>query len=544
MKNRNKFLATFCLFLAQFLVASKHKALADEIDLPSLEAPDLQDASSDNVENPEALLLRLQRDDLRSLMQGIINKLTSKPIRGYSNQSILTDHRFGQIGVHGIAYEFKLKNVNVSLHRGFLRFTVELNDARLQFDRITLNKNQTRWCSNLPIYSGEASIPVTADVSLLIQDYAVDLKVSNQQIGLTKENFRIGKPSHCHALPGFNWLVRHLTPWFTKIARERIKESISTTVIENARRTIQSLNDFLQVNITLPFAAHPVPAFYATVRVWPAEFVIEPDVIRFGMGADVFFDPDFRSGASKLSLVNRDRAAVSPQNAPASITNSNSPTYAGIKRSLLAAILNEANKKGLFRFDTDATSWPQLEEFLSVDTIGNILPDANTRFAAATSFSLVAQGASTTEVQIEPLGPGGLPILMLKLRDFRLSVLAEGQPYYELVLDLDLGLKAGYDRDNHKLVFGLKGIHASVLSHNFSTTLMPPARDARFDDEAFAEFIDRINSRIAKSPTSMMAIELPELTIGDRRLEFLGSHLREDAVTLDGHIVDARLQTL
>lgn len=542
MNNRNKFSASLYLLLAGYCLATCAAAATADQGTGLFDAKYDDHIATDDAANSESLLLRVRHTDLRSLMQGWIKKLISQPIRGHYKSPIYTDHRFGQLGVHGVAYEFQIASIDVAPAKGSLKFYFELKNLNIKLDRITFDKKERRWCSDLPITSGKGIIPLSADATLVVQDYAIDLDVSNQHIGLTRDNFFIGKPSRCHALPGFNWLLRRLTPWFAKIVRDRIKENISISVVDGARRTVQSLNDFLQINITLPFAADPVPAFYATVRVWPANFVVESDVIRFGMGADIYFDPDFWRIRPDASLHARKLAPLARPALDDKLADG-SPTYAGIKRSLLAAILNEANTKGLFRFRTDAQAWPQIAEFLSIPALAQILPDAQRRFSAQTAVSLVAHGAKSTDVRIDPLGPGGLPILLLKLKDFQLSVQAAGQAYYELLLDLDVALEAGYNRERHELVFGLSGINAHISQHQFADELSPPILDTRFLRTGFEQLMTRINSKIAENSTRIMGIHLPDLVLGDRRLEFLGSQLREDSVTLDGHVVETQLSS-
>jgi hypothetical protein len=505
-------------------------ARAEIVNAPRSLAPASEDTT--DLQSDAAFLLRLQAHDLRALIKGLEQGFRSNPIDGRYDESIFSVHPLGTLGVHGIRYSFRIAALDVLPADGYLAAALRLEDVQVTVDRVTFDEAQTRWCSNLPLSSAGGAIPAYADATVVVEDRFVDLDVTRQGVGLDASNFRIGRPDHCEALWGFNWLIRRLTPWLAGVIRERIKESIAKAIVDVARQSVQSLNDMLQITITLPFSPKPAPDFYATVSVWPATFEVQRDRVSFGMGADVVVDPDFLP-----------RAAVARQRAPddgwQELDGAPTPTYAAVRRAFLSSVLGEANRKGLLRFRIDPRRVPAAADFLTTATIADMLPDAATRFPPDTALALVAGGAAATGIRLEPQGPGGLPILVFELRGLRLDLEAAGRPYFELKVDLDVALRAGYDAATRQLTLGMTSVTAVARRHAFATGLQPAPADAGFEETRFAQLIERLSAILERETGHLIGISVPDVVVGDRRLEFLGSELREDAVTVDGRIVEA-----
>lgn len=491
-------------------------------------------ATSDptDLRSDEAFLLRLQAHDLRALIKGLEQGFRRNPIQGRYDEPIFSEHPLGTLGVHGLHYSFRIAALDVLPAGGYLAATLRLEDVQVMVDRVTFDEEQTRWCTKLPLSSAGGAIPAYADATVVVDDRLVDLNVTRQGVGLDASNFRIGRPDHCEAVWGFNWLIRRVTPWLAGVIRDRIKESIAEAVVDVARRAVQSLNDMLQITITLPFSAKPAPDFYATVSVWPAAFEVDHDRVSFGMGADVVVDPDFLPRATAV----RQLPSESWRQALGSALM---PTYAAVRRAFLSSVLGEANRKGLLRFRVDPRRVPAAAVYLTTATIAGIIPDAAVRFAPDAAFALVAGGAATTGIRLEPQGPGGLPILVFELRGLRVDIEAAGRPYYELMVDLDVALQAGYDAATRQLTLGTTSVTAVARRHAFAAGLEPAPADANFDEEQFAQVIQRLSAIFEQESGRLIGIGVPDVVVGDRRLEFLGSELREDAVTVDGRIVDA-----
>lgn len=497
-------------------------------------------APADNSESfapaESAVVLRLQTDDLRNLIKGIGQQLSRTPITGRYAGSIYGVHPFGPLGVHGIQYQFDLKSLDVTPAEGYIALAIRIENVQVMIDRVTFNHSESRWCEEVPLSSRSGSINVSAEATVVVQDRSVDLGVTSHHVGLSATNFHVGTPARCHAFKGFNWLIRHMTPWFASLIRDRVKESITATIVDAARRTVRSLNDVLQVSITLPFAAKPAPAFYATVSIWPANFEVRSGIVSFIMGADVRVDPDTLPGTSPWTFVGSDSTLETDFFDRS--TRDSLPTYIGIKREFLSAVLTEANDKGLFNFRFDSSQAPEAAELLTAEILGNIIPDSKDRFAPGTDLTLVAKGARATNVVIRPQGPGGLPILTAKLEQLALGIEVAGVPYYHLVVNLDVLLQAGYDRSHRELTLGLAGVQATTIEHGFEPNLSPTPRDHRFSEEQFGSLIKVISAALEERSRRLVAIGLPSLDVAGMRLELLGSQLREDAVTLDGHIVE------
>jgi hypothetical protein len=182
---------------------------------------------------------------------------------------------------------------------------------------------------------------------------------------------------------------------------------------------------------------------------------------------------------------------------------------------------------------------PAAAAFLTTATITDVIPDAATRFPPDTAIALAAGGAATTGIRLEPQGPGGLPILVFELRGLRLDIEADGRPYYELTVDLDVSLQAGYDAAARQLALGMTSVTAVARRHAFAAGLQPAPSDAAFDEKQFARLIQGLSAILEHESGHLIGISVPDVVVGDRRLEFLGSELREDAVTVDGRIVEA-----
>ena len=497
-----------------------------------LNAPESGSSEKTLVPAETALVLRVQTDDLRSVIKGVGHQLGQAHITGRYEGPIFGEHPLGPLGVHGVSYSFDLRMLDVTPANGYIALSISIENLKVMIDRVTFNQAETRWCANVPLSSYAGAIHVSADATVIVQDRYVDLGVSGQHIGLSASNFHVGAPEFCHAFSGFNWLIRRMTPWFANLIRDRVRESITGAIIDAARRTVRSLNDVLQVSITLPFAAKPAPAFYATVTIWPAHFEVQSGVVSFSMGADVHVDPDALQIPEGTTT--DDDYGVRKSESITSV-----PTYAGIKREFLSAVLNEANKKGLFKFRVDASEAPEAADLLTTDVLANIIPDAKQRFLPGTELTLVAQGAETTHVTIEPQGPGGLPILTVQLKNLALGIEVAGSPYYKLLVNLDVLLHAGYDRSGRELALGLQGVQVLTREHEFDAQISPRPSDQQFDNEQFAQLIKNISSTLEARSRRLIAIGLPSFDIAWMRLDFLGSQLREDAVTLDGQIVEA-----
>lgn len=472
----------------------------------------------------DALIVSLEHGDLGRFAQGLVEGPLKAPMTGRYEERISQEYWFATVGVQGIAYSFRIADLRLVPRDGHLHADVQISDLNVNVEWLTFNESGSRFCQNVPIWSGQSHIPAWGDVHVGASGRRVAVETSGVGIGLGGDNFVFGEPAYCDTIWGFNWLVRYLVPWIGGLARDRIAEGVAEAAAKAAREVGQDLDQMLSINITWPFDIEPAPAFYATVGIWPHKIETTPDRFKVVMGADLDLDPD-----------TAERPAL-PQAKPRRFASLFDTSFLGLGRPLLAMVLQEANEKGLFNLTLSQTSAPKAQDLLKAHTLAPILPDAATRFAPDTPISLELANAARTAVSLEPMGPGGFPIIDMLIEGLPLRIDAAGAPYYHATLDLNLRFAFGYDAPNRRLVLSFQSFDARYAGGRFADGLSPAPTDTRTDLTAFTALVRQIEGRLVGGAGSMFSLEVPDLALGERTLRLWGSSVREDYVTLDAII--------
>jgi hypothetical protein len=495
--------------------------------LPQVVAAQLTQTENDSVSGrdvTDALMVNLQENDLDSITAGIAGMLAGETFTGRSDELIQQDAWLTTIGVQGIAYSFRIAGVEVTPENGYLAAAVRLADVQINVENIYLDSSNSWGCRNLPISSAGHEVPATSNVSVWAADRTLQISASTSHVGLDGDNFQVGSPAECDGALGVGWLLRQVLPWVVGLARDRIAEGAAAAAEGLARKTGESLNNYLNFAVTLPVSVPPAQGFNATVALWPERIEITPSRFRLLGGAHVELDPDPRL-ADEKSLPKA--LAKLPEALP---------SWIGLGRPLFAAIAAEASSKGLLDLQVDAEKIPWAERHLTVATLATILPDAADRFPADAPVSITIDGAAGSNVGLVPCGPGGIPIIESVLSDVTMTISVADEVYYRVGGDLVVALGAGYRQDERELALAFDSLTFKVKSHGFAPGVSPADDD--FNEAALTAAVADWNADLLARYATLVGVALPNVPIGGKSLTFVGSRVEDDFLTIDALVED------
>jgi len=475
----------------------------------------------------DSMILDLGHDDMLELGQGIEDLLGQAPITGRYDQHISEPLSFATVGIDGVSYSFDLEGLSLDPDQGRIHAQVQVKDLNVTIERLSFNDSGSMYCTNVPITSSTNFIPVTFDVVPSVTDRRTALAVEQIQIALASDNFQVGQPAECHTVWGFNWLVRRILPLTARIVRSRIADGVEQAISTLVDQLSERNAEVLQISFTWPFKIDPVPAFYATIHVWPSDVEVTPEHFRFGLGADVSFDPDpvvqTPHEEENLSLYRR-------------LFSDAQPSYLGVARSFLEQLVGAANQQGLFDLTLDRKSLPQGADLMDAAHLSQVLPDAATRFAPDTPVAWTFSKAQTITVATADSGEDGVPTLEVHLGGLGLQLMVGGKPYYEMTTDAVLRFGFGFNHERGELGLTFESFASQVKDSHFAPELTPQPADTRFDNERFTELVQVMSSRLRGDDGRLLTLALPNIHVGRRTLELLGSSVRDDFVTLDARV--------
>ncbi len=484
-------------------------------------------AENDSSSVPKALLLNLERSDLGAFAEGLSDVFADRPIAGRFDERIEQSYWFGTVGVEGIGYSFGISDIQTTPQNGYVRAAVSVDNLEANIDILTFNDARTMYCENIPVTANGVSIPVATNARPWIDaDHNFHLVVDGSEVILGSDNFAIGEPAACHTIWGFNWLVRRIIPWTSGLLRSRVAASVESAIGKVADELTEQYGALLQVGVTLPVSKPPVPPFYATVRLWPDSVVITPERFRFQVGAEVTFDPDLR-----LAEETESRSLVDL------LPAGQLPSFLGLARDFIEHVVAEANAKGLLSFRIDRSVAPESADLLSAGVVSLMIPDAQTRFAPEAPVALAFNGATAVHTAVEPCGgPGGIPIIDFQLTGLKVGVSIDDAPYYDMSLDVHVRVAAGYSSERRRLELAFVALDAKLVTGAFASGLTPAPIDQSFSQEFLTFFVKQLNDKVKAEHSSIFSLDLPNLALGSKTVNFVGSSFRDDYLTLDAVI--------
>lgn len=479
---------------------------------------------------PDAVAVSLEAADLAGLAAGIKNEFFAHPIEGRTDERYEQSYWLSTFGIEGLSYRVAVDRITLAPRNGRLHAAVTLRDLEVNVDRIFFNTSGSLYCSDMPLSSAGGTIPVSAELVPHAEGRALDVQASAVHVGLTAGNYEPGEPAACQVVPGLNWLLRKTLPLVAELLRPALEQTIEHRIEAEARTLASSLTDVLTAEITLPFAVAPAPAFNATIGLWPSAVAVTAERFQLKFGATVAFDPD------------RKRPARDGTRADSSAflrLARRLPSYLGLSRRLIETTLNEANRQGLFAVRINNETIPAASNLMTARGIAPFLPDAEDRFDPLDLVTLRLRGAEEVGVVLNPCGPGGIPIIDVILDDLAVTVEVNGRPYYGLKLAMRLAFEAGLRASDHQLVLGITHLTTSFKSGAFDAGLDPVPADPSFNARSFGLFMRQVDEQLRGGPGRLLQVGLPDVHFGASTLEFVGSSVRDDYVTLDARVVQA-----
>ncbi len=473
---------------------------------------------------PDALVLSLAASDMTQLAQGLLDGPLAAPLEGRADVRVEQSFWFLTMGIDGIRYKARIADLSIEPRQGRLRARARLADLDVNIEKVFFNRAGTLFCRDMPIASGDGEVPVGVDMTPRAADRTLDLGAEEVRVGLTSRNYRPGQPASCHTFWGMNWLLRQTLPLAARLLRPVLEHELEKRLLAAAREVSGELGNYVTAEITLPFSQGSAPAFNGTFGVWPSTVNITPDALQLKLAAELSFDPDpphvapRRAGRAK---------AFDP------FASELLPSWIGLKRSLFAALVAEANRAGLFRFTLS-------QGLLTVSDLARIIPDAATRFGPEQEVGLHLAGAAETSVIIKPDGPGGIPIIEAYLDGLEVVTKVDGEDYYSLRTSVRLTFQAGYSPSEEAVVLELLSLTARPQTGAFSPHLEPAPEDRRFDRVGFHDYVRTLEARLRDGDERILRLSLPDIAMGSRKLDFLGSSVRDDYLSLDATVVPDR----
>jgi hypothetical protein len=472
---------------------------------------------------PDNLIFSLTGEDLDGLAQGLVQQYLSEPLDGHTDERFTETSGPFTYGIDGATYHAVIERVDLTPRRGQVHALVTLRDVRIKADKVFFNETESLYCSGMPFDATSRPVPVGGEISAATNGGHLQLAFSGVQVALDGRSFEPGQPDSCHTVPGLDWLVRRVVPVATRLMRASLEQTLARRIEQALAKLPTDLTDALTAEITLPFDLQPAPKFYATFKIWPDALTITPERLNFTLGAAVTFDPD--QPARKV----RRRPAIL-----AAAEGLRADSYFGISRGLIETTLNSANQAGLFKVRIDGDTLAPAANILLASKLSAFLPDAATRFDQLAPVGLRLKGASGIGAKVLPCGPGGIPIIEIIVNGLDVGVEVAGQPYYDMRVRMHLKLAAGLKGDDQRVVLEIAHLATALVDGGFVPGLTPAPVDSSFDRNAFAGFIHEIDQRLTAGAGKLLSVALPDVQIGDRILDFVGSSTREDEyVTLD-----------
>lgn len=478
---------------------------------------------------PKALVLDLQRQDVQTLGKGLEDVFGRSPVQGRFDEEVRSDYWWGSVRIQGIAYSFNLSDIHVSPEAGRVRVDLAVTNLVTNIERISFNDSGSKFCRDVPMDTEGAAVPVGTDLTPWVDEAkGFHVAAANTGVGLNSDNFAVGRPAECHAIWGFNWLLRRVIPWTSGLVRDRVKEGIEQAIAREVDKLSAEYAKYLDVRVTLPFDAAPIPAFYATLGIWPDAVELTPGHLKFYIGADVEFDPDPRFEAEEEKAVTVSKLLGLGEQLP---------SYVGVARSLLEHVLKEANDKGLLTFDIGKADAGEAGELLTAGVVALMVPDATNRFDPEAPVELNFGGAASVDVSVDPDGgPGGIPIIDFCLQGLSLGFSVEGKPYYTMNVDARLSVALGFDQRTRRMKLIFQHLGVTYRSGAFAADLSPAPTDLTFNVDFLDFFVKQLNDRMAADGKDVLEMMLPRFGLGSRQVDFLGVGVREDFITLDATI--------
>jgi hypothetical protein len=402
-----------------------------------------------------------------------------------------------------------------------LQTKILLDQLHVNIGRMTFNQSGSMFCRDMPISSKTATIPVSGTLHPAIAQRNLDVQLLDQDINLTSGNFYVYQPAQCKIAWGFNWLIERILPYVVRAVRERIEIALETQVGDTINAMTSDITGLLQANLTWPFHFAPAKPFYATLHMWPATVKVTPQGMDFAMGSEINLDPD-KSATQNLDFEMQGLSGL------------RLPSWIGLHGQFFDALLTESRANELFHFDVEAEDLRSGHTRLNVAHVARILPDAATRFLPRSPVRISLAGMRGHKVTVTQQANGEV-LLTLSLLQAQTNIQVRGKDYFSATSNITLPLSMKHDPSMGIMGFTIGEIEVETLEGAFDQDLRPKPFLRHFDKELFSKDLQLIGGELFGMGRTFQ-FELPDIPLGTRTLEWQGTGVRDNFMTLEAMV--------